>query len=185
MPLGSKALTPFRQGDLDSLCALYAIVNGMRLALEPSGGLLKAQSRNLFKRGMEFLEDDDRADIVRAGLDAKSWRRLARHMFDHLYEKGIADFKCDKSAFRRLPEDTDAATEIIESAVERGTPVAVELMRAWNHYTVVASVDREGWTLFDSHGYKRLKRKSLGVAGSGARHELGSHAIFFIPRFPM
>jgi hypothetical protein len=132
------------------------------LAIAPTE-LSKVQSRSLFKKGMQFLEDHDCGDIVRVGLDSKSWRRVARHMFDHLYEKGIADFKCGKSAFRRLPEDAGAATEIIEGAVERGMPVAVELMRAWNHYTVVVSVDREDWTLFDSHGYKRLKKKSLGL----------------------
>jgi len=182
MSVGLPELTPFRQGELDSLCGLYSIVNGIRLALAPRE-LPKAQSRTLFKSGMQRLEDEECGDIVRVGLDAKSWHRVARHMFDHLGEKGIVDLKCGKAAFRRLPEDLDTAVEMIESAVSRGTPVAIELKRAWNHYTVVESVDADGWGLFDSYRYKRIKRKSLGVEGSGARHQLGSRAIFFIPRF--
>lgn len=175
-------LSPFLQGDLDNLCGLYSIVNGIRLALAPKE-LSKAHSRSLFKKGMQFLEDEECGDIVRIGLDAKSWHRVARHMFDHLDERGLADFKCGKAAFRKLPTEINSAAAMIDSAIGRCIPVAIELKKAWNHYTVVTGIDEEGWVLFDSYGYKRVKRKSLGVAGSGARHELGPRAIFFIPRF--
>lgn len=175
-------LSPFLQGDLDNLCGLYSIVNGIRLALAPEE-LSKAHSRSLFKKGMQFLEDEECGDIVRVGLDAKSWHRVARYMFDHLDERGLTDFKCGKAAFRRLPDDLDSAVQMIESAVGHGTPVAVEFKKAWNHYTVVKSIDADGWNLFDSYRYMRIKRKSLGTEGSPAQHLLGSRAIFFIPRF--
>jgi len=132
---------------------------------------------------MHFLENEECGEVVRLGLNAKDWHRVARHLFDYLDDKNIADLKGGKTAFRLMPEDLGAAIEMVERAVARGTPVAIELKKAWNHYTVVAGVDADAWRLFDSHGHKRVKKSALGLSGSGARHELGARAILFMPRF--
>lgn len=176
----SPGLDPYCQGTFDSLCGLYAIINGIRLAI-PLERLSKAQCRSLFKYGMECLEDNDCGDIVRNGLPSKNWHALARHMFDQLYERYDIDLKCGKRAFRKLPTDGAVAIEQVEDAVARGISVAVELQPTLNHYTVVRAIDDDAWHLFDSYGYKSIKRRSLGGRCSEARHRLGPRAIFFHP----
>lgn len=175
-------MTPFRQGELDSLCGLYAILNGMQLAF-PFGQLSKVQCRSLFKFGMEFLEECDCGDIVRNGLYPKDWHALARAMFDHLYERYELDLKSGKSAFRRLPRNRADAIAEVEATLARGFPVAVELRKALNHYTVVWKAEGDSWLLFDSQRNVSIKKRSIGMSGSAARHTLGERAIFFMPRF--
>lgn len=177
----SDTIEPYRQGDLDELCGLYAIVNAIRLAEYPRRKLSRADSRLLFYRGLKFLERRGYGDAPRVGIGTELWTKLARHLLRYARKIDAAHLLSRKSAVRVLPGEIAAAVAFIEDEVAVGIPVAVELRRALNHYTVVSAYTDDRWTLFDSFGYRWLEKSSLGAQGSGARHVLGEYAVAFIP----
>ena len=178
----STELGPHRQGQLDSLCGIYAILNGMGLAAQHYGKRWSVRPKALFKQSLDFLDEQECKNITRYGLGEDDWLDLARHIFGLVAAKGAADFKRGKRALRDLPDDFDATVAEIENAVTKGTPVAIRVKKPWNHYTVVSYVDGDKWILFDSYGYKSIRRGSVGGEGSGKRFILGRKAIFFLPK---
>jgi hypothetical protein len=171
-------MTPFRQGDLDSLCGLYAIVNGMRLALPPDRSIAKADTRQLFRAGLKFLEDHDCGDAARHGIPTEDWHALARHLLKFARRREIAHFKHGRRSIRELPVDLDEAIEEIERSVARGVPVAVELGKALNHYSVIAETNEQRWILYDSQDHSWIRKRHIGY-DSSSRHVLGRRAVFF------
>ncbi|MEO5937714.1 MAG: hypothetical protein ABIQ43_01745, partial [Sphingomonas sp.] len=169
---------PFRQGDLDSLCGLYAILNGMRLVLPPDLPITKLDCRQLFREGLAFLQENDCGDAARHGIPSKDWHALARFLLKHARRNGVADFRCGKRSVRKLSADRDEAIEEIEKSVARGVPVAVELGKALNHYTVVAQTTDERWMLYDSHDHSWINKRHVGYE-KPFRHILGRRAVFF------
>lgn len=75
------SIEPLTQGSLDGLCALYAILNALRLALAKHEPLSRSRSKALFGQGIAFL--DGKCGLEAALVDGMGARRrysLARHL---------------------------------------------------------------------------------------------------------
>lgn len=172
-------IEPYAQGDLDELCGLYAIVNGIRLANHPKSPLSRTDSMRVFHRGWRFLDRRGYADAVREGVSSDLWIKLADHVARYAAKHGIARIHLGRIAQHEEPEGLPRTIAVIEETVVGGTPVAVELRKSLNHFTVVSAVTDERWILFDSYGYRWIEKRSLGTRGARARHIIGSRAISF------
>ena len=77
---------PFRQGELDGLCGIYAIINAIRLVLGPRASLLKpADWHELFVVLLESIDGPIGAAHAAAnGIETKPLRSLLRVASLHL-----------------------------------------------------------------------------------------------------
>lgn len=74
-------ITPLVQGELDTLCSLYAVINGLRLASFPNEPISMSQSRKLFACGVAYLHRlKGLGEALTEGLYTRRRLALARHL---------------------------------------------------------------------------------------------------------
>lgn len=137
-------MKPFQQGDLDSLCGMYAVVNAMRVCCGSHVSL-----RLLFRRLVKDAAADISA-ILSHGSDAddmEKYLRVASGMLWRNYKLALVfkhvEFKSHKSMKVGMAEHL-------------AKPCTAVLIGVDEHYTAVVSMEGDLWELRDSNGYKYL-----------------------------
>lgn len=175
----SQALRPFRQGDLDSLCGLYAIVNAVRKCTSTA----RVTDRD-WKLLFNHLVADDRreldaGDAVTIGIFNKPLWRRAKAACVYCRRFGF-DLEATRpfrlKEWRRL----DLPNWLAEQAARPTVAVVLGLTVPWDHWTVLNRVGQHYVTLFDSSGCRRvpLARFDLKRDRPPAVTEPGSIVVF-------
>lgn len=157
-----RVLRPYRQGDIDALCGLYAIINAVQLAVYPRR--LRGRERHaLFARGLEELERRDMLHTtLTSGMHFKLWHRLCR-----VVVAAAAELTGELLEVIVPPpgtiRTTDEALRTIRHYLRRGRPVLIELRGRLNHWTVVIGMTEARITFFDSSGHRWLMLRSIGL----------------------
>lgn len=162
-------LKPWRQGELDCLCGLYGILQGLRLAVADNAPLSKAQSTELFAAGVEFLHRKNGFhEAALAGLKARRRLALAIHL-----ARVVSNTHCpvvverpDYAAWGSI----DDLFGWIEQSLSDGKPVMAALMGGLNHFTVIAGSSATRLELFDSDGLRFVRKSSCGL--KSGRHRI-------------
>lgn len=151
-------LTPFVQGKLDCLCGLYSILNAIRLLRQPIAPISPVAARRLFEAGTASLSQKGLLDTALFhGMVIRHWKLLA----------ALLTRQASTDAFNLTVETpTKSGGKLPADSIERwmvdsladGKPVLVHLGRRHQHYTVVAGIDRNHLSLFDSWGLVRIRR---------------------------
>ena len=172
---GFEKLVPKRQGELDRLCGLYSIINGITLASYPVGGIPPSCRRLLFDEGIQFLSKAKRLDVVSLdGINERLWSRLRDHLLVHTSKLGGPPLQAVALFPAGRPSGMDEAVSHIFESIDRGSPVLLILWNAYDHCTVVAGYTATKLLLFDSFGFKWIGLRSLGLRHpyQEARHKL-------------
>lgn len=178
-----RVLTPYRQGDIDALCGLYAIINAVQLAVYPRR-LRRSERHALFSCGLKELE---RRGMLHAtltgGMHFKLWHRLCRVVVANAAELTgeLLEVVLPLPGTIRTTED---ALRLIRHHLRRGRPVLIELRGRLNHWTVVISITDARITFFDSSEHRWLHLQSVGlVRGRAApRHGIFATGIVAVRR---
>lgn len=140
-------MKPLRQGEMDSLCGLYAVVNALRIC---SGGKLsQTNAQAVFKHMVRKL-GPDLANIACSGStddDVKRYLRVALLFLEERYGMSLS-FR-----YRRFASYPRLEAAMAEHLAEPERAVVVSADR---HLTVVSAVHGTLWELRDSWGYKYL-----------------------------
>lgn len=169
-----RVLTPYRQGDLDALCGLYAIINAVQLAVYPRR-LTRAERRALFARGLDLLDSRGALfDSATDGMALRPWHRLCRAMIEAGGELAGEQLQLILPRPRQI-RTTDDALRSITHHLRRGRPVLLEVAGRLDHWTVVVSISDARLTLFDSSGHRWLLLRSIGLIRGRAAP---THGIF-------
>jgi hypothetical protein len=153
--VGLRYLEPYSQGELDSLCGLYSIINAIRLVLQPLAPVSAAKSHKLFEVGIEFLRKNGSLDpALINGINIRRWKLLAALLAEHAstakYSIAVETTKRRMSA--------QAIMRCIDESIANGSPVLLHLGRRHQHYTIIAGVTQHSIRLFDSWRLARAKR---------------------------
>ncbi|SHF08703.1 hypothetical protein SAMN02745157_1605 [Kaistia soli DSM 19436] len=159
MPL-ARLPPPFRQGNLDTLCGLYAILNAIKLALGSETSTLSRRDwQRLFRKLLR--EADHRVGLVHAtshGVDAAPLRKLIAAADKHLAKRhGLRliverPFRASESvAFKTLER---WLAEVLD---ERGSAVIVGLGGAFDHWTTAHRLTADYLCFYDSAGINRVR----------------------------
>jgi len=140
-------MKPLRQGEMDSLCGLYAVVNALRLC---SGGKLSQTHAQAVFRHMVKAVAPSLARLACSGStddDVKRYLRVALLFLEERYGIGL------KFRYR-----TCASYERLKAVVEEhlAEPDRAVVVSADRHLTVISAVHGDVWELQDSWGYKYL-----------------------------
>ena len=174
-----ESIEPYRQGNLDALCSLYALINAIRLAHD--GQLTVHAEKRLFRLGLEFLHTRRILRVVATnGLAAPQFVAMAHHLASHAKATPIRiiTYKGGRSASLRH------ALQWVTAQLKKGRPVLVELKGAYNHYSVVVGINERSLDLFDSIGYRwiEISSCSIGNARVRRRHHINHAAMFVVCR---
>jgi hypothetical protein len=180
-----RHITPLRQGDLDALCGLYAVINACRL-LVPA--LTVTSCRVLF-------EDLTRSAFAQARRHGRSSRALTISrglVFEELTALlRLAQLKIFQQTGARLaahplrPDGTCLAAlwlSLERSLSARDAVAIAGLAGREAHWTVIAGADAKRLELFDSSGRLHLARTACSVRASSRRVVIDQDEIIVISR---
>ena len=148
------ALEPSQQGELDSLCGLYAIMNAMRLAILPHGELTDEQEELILKRLVRTADRKWRfASWYLEGMGARKFLALVRVSIAVLYE--ITGYRL---IYKPIPLKVLASANSLRSAVLEASRSGQDVILAGiegedlSHWTVITGASDTTLRVFDSSG---------------------------------
>jgi len=162
-------LKPLRQGELDGLCGLYAVINALRLGMAETAPLTNARSRELAGLAIDRMYRWRRpSSNISCGMDPKHQRALANLIAQHV--SGVeADVVFERCTLDRHASIDDAFSWV-EQSLQQGKPVLALLSGAHDHFTVIRGITDRSLVLFDSAGRTRLSRAHCGI--TSGRHRI-------------
>ncbi len=176
---GAQHGAPYRQGDLDSLCGLYATVNALRVALAPTRALKRREAQELFVAGLAYLNRGATLhEFSAAGMSPATLHRLAKHL--SVRASQVTGTKVSVARPPRRPWKRAVLLRTIDDALGHGAPVIVGLEQSYDHYTVITGATAARYRLFDSGRLQWIARDSLGVPGSQHRHQLSVGSVLVV-----
>lgn len=155
-------IKPLRQGALDSLCGVYAILNAVRLLAYPDKHIHMRDLKTLFRRGVKILSKQRHLKFTLSwGLDPVPWDRFLERFLPDV--ETVVGFRIKQ---HRVFEAGDGrkVSEVargLRSHLDQGHPIVLILGGAYDHWTVIAGHSDQRLHLFDSYGYCWISTRSL------------------------
>ena len=177
----SRILKPYKQGDLDPLCGLYATINAIRLAIYEEKKLTKRHARELMEAGFNYFggRKGKLLSVCTHGMGKSRRLKLIQHLFEYVLEEwGV---QLELISFVQIEEESlkKGFYTFLETVLTSGNPVTVDLSGEHEHFTVISGLTSTYIELFDSDGLKRLARRSvrIGFGKTSIRHSLNPIGI--------
>jgi hypothetical protein len=170
---------PFRQGDLDGLCGLYAVVNAIRLALRPLSRFDYAIFSDFFEELV--AEIDKHQGFGKASVSGLTTPRLVRllKLAGEVVESNLG-FKLEVGRpllASRRPSLDDAIGHLRSELRRPATALLLGLGGEYDHWTVVRRITRASILLYDSAGYSRIAIRECRMGHETRRSAQCAHVI--------
>jgi hypothetical protein len=156
----SRLPRPRQQGDIDGLCGFYAIINALRLAFQPLGGLGVQQERLIWRSIVRAADRKYRfATVFLGGTHTYQFLDLARYAAksaSRLTGKKVVL----KPLFRRDVEACARSLDAVIAALKAKGHASILAgldNRELSHWTVITGVSRSTLRVLDSDGFHYLK----------------------------
>jgi hypothetical protein len=169
----ARRLIPSWQGQYDSFCSIYAIINGLRLVLAPIAPLSAEECERLFRFGVRLLaERQELAACAQEGLEVPSYQIVAHEMASYIAQRSSMMVAVEQI----FPSDDGVQlvdlVDAVRAAIERQCVALISLTGTYDHYTVICGYSPARLRLFDSHGYAWINIAACDVAkpSATARH---------------
>lgn len=163
-----KAVTanPRMQGDRDSLCGFYTILNGLRLALEKEGGLAPRHERAIWRFLIRYADRRWRfASIYLQGLSTRQLITLAYRgaaKAAELSGKAIVF----KPISRTLITECQSQIEAVVATLLKADHVSIVAGfegRDISHWSIMRGRTAKSMLLLDSEGWQRISFASCAL----------------------
>lgn len=176
---GAPRAAPYRQGDLDGLCGLYAIINAFAAVMAPAVPLGRPEARLMFGAGIVWLEERKKLRAVAiGGMEDELVFELAQHMAESLASwlgRAVVVSRPRPGTWRRK-----RLLAVVDDALAHGHAVIAGLGHTHEHVSVIVRGTPSRYTLSDSDGLRWIARSSVGTEDSKRRHRLGPHDIIIV-----
>lgn len=164
-----RSLRPYRQGDLDSLCGVYAIVNAMRLLLSDASAFGPAQAHELFwhlcTRGKARSAVDD-------GLETAEVWALATRAAAHVRRHSAAEVHLTRPFRRAGHRSFSSLSRHFAPLLQgEGTALLLAFEGRRSHWSVATGVTDHYLRVFDSAGMRRVRLDLCRLVGERTADE--------------
>jgi hypothetical protein len=151
------------QGDLDSLCGLYAVINAVRKAAKDVQPIRDEDCIWLFNRLIATLDDqkDTLRHAVIDGLTQRDVGRLLAATNELVQKRFKATLSYQRPFWRKRNVGVKSLCRLL--AFHEQEPATALLVGFSEHWSVIDSITRSGLRLLDSSNYGRLPFNKLAV----------------------
>jgi hypothetical protein len=144
-------LVPYRQGGLDTMCGLYAVVNATRLVIEPRRRMKRAACVALFAELIDELATcDSLVPALSEGCDAKLIARMLRRAKRWLRTNRGVKLRIERPYARRKRRARRKLVPLLTTHLSQLGRAAI--IGTTDHWTVARDIAADKVLLFDSNG---------------------------------
>lgn len=154
-------LRPYLQGNLDSLCGVYALINGIRWALRNDSVSAKGEHwEELFRiLTNHAIKDRGHLELVSEGLSLYGMIALMHVARGHLREYHDIELSFRRPfALGRPTEPEEVVKRMSDHLRKPDTAVIAAVYGTLNHWCVTKQIDDRHVDLFDSDRLARLPK---------------------------
>jgi hypothetical protein len=163
----SQVVRPYRQGELDSLCGVYCVVNAVRLAARPHRQLGRTTSTALFAVLVRELDERHRLrKVVTDGMGTRLVARLLRQAQRWLQDEHGLRLEV-RAPFRKKDAPGHCLEVLTAYLAQPGTAAVVATEE---HWTVAQAVGSKRLHLFDSN--RRVYFRLTVTHGAGGKGQV-------------
>lgn len=170
----SISVEPWQQGELDLLCGVYAVLNGIKTAA-PMHASIKSQWDDIFYAIACKLEDDAASfNILSYGLNRRSLGIALRAAGDWLESNSGSQLFVSWPFYSSPTVKAESVLMRLQDHLSVPNTAAIVCVSGRiDHWTVVTDVTARRVRLFDSIGMKFIRRASIGSFGDEtARYQI-------------
>jgi hypothetical protein len=158
--LRRRKMKPYEQGALDGLCAVYSIVNAVRII----SGLGEEESKELFKEIILYLEKtNDLSKILLSGIGLPTIGSILNDVVGERISRRSMPFKQYQDT--PLEEFWSEMMDFLNDGDRRAILIGLD-GRLWDHWSIVESITEKQIHFFDSYKLKRLNRSRCATIRS-------------------
>jgi hypothetical protein len=170
---------PYRQGRLDSLCGLYALVNATTWALRGTAPLTTRDAQLLMQHLIADLEARGKLSAAMAyGLTIPAFGRVMDAAEDWLSDRKRVDLIREKPFHKRKRVSGNAFQAELKRHFSGANKSAVLMIHDHvKHWTVATGVSRTGMRLADSEERRKIQFSSCVVTARFRRNNERTHLI--------
>lgn len=159
-PRNSVLRRPRQQGDIDGLCGFYAVLNALRVAYEPIGGLSSQHELLIWASLVRYADRKWRfALLFLGGTHTYQFLDLARYSVKLAYKltgDKVVLKPLLRSDFAACAAPLDAAVEAMTRKGCRSILAAIE-SKDTSHWTVITGISASTLRVLDSDGFHFLR----------------------------
>jgi hypothetical protein len=162
---GAHLITPYQQGQLDSLCGLYALLNAICVIHAPFHPLSGKATRSLFVAATRKLASDARLRAaLHDGMSPNGQHRLAKALFSApiLVQRPTLIFQVHKP---RLKTSGDFE-HFVAATIKRGAVLLVCFEGRMSHHTTITGISAQRLILADSSGMQFIYSGSFSFSAN-------------------
>jgi hypothetical protein len=168
-------MRPFRQGSLDRLCGVYAVVNATQLALQDYRQMTSGNRQELFEHLIDQLNNDGLLlDAITQGINANTLRTLLRCTANWLLGKYELQLSVQRPFYHAKSFTSETFANALDMRLRhQHTAAILSLVYYCNHWTVIHNITAKSLVLYDSAGKNRLAQKKVNLRSThGNAHQL-------------
>lgn len=178
--MATPHLPPFRQGELDGLCGVYAAINAIRLLLGRNGRRLTGEDWQCLFAELLACADESvgAASAAVSGIETRPFRKLLKSAAKHLRdEHGIELNSAPLVPRRDRPTFKSLLDRFRETVSLPNRAVILTVEGHISHWSVLYGVANRYLLLFDSSGYCRLSIRNCRMPYEPSRPVFREHII--------
>ncbi|WP_421521893.1 hypothetical protein [Ochrobactrum quorumnocens] len=171
-------LRPYLQGNLDSLCGIYALINAIRWALRNELASTKGPHwEELFRRLTNHaVKEMGHLDLPTSGLSLYAMIGLTHIGRDYVSDELNVELSLRRPFAIKKPIEADQTIESMSRHLQQTNTAALAAVYGkLNHWSVITAIDDKQAQLFDSERIKQLPITSLQPKEFVDRRERRSH----------
>ena len=168
-------MEPYRQGDLENLCGLYALINATRLAAPM---LTKEECQEVYLASLRWLRKRKGfLGILNEGLAVHTLLSLHKAVFQRQWPKITLH-----RAFPRKPASAEEFWSRMEEEASRANQgMFIGIGGDENHWSAVREITGSRICLFDSCGRQFLNRSLCGYSDEqNKKYVIGPGYVFLL-----
>lgn len=179
MPVAEKILAPFNQGDLDSLCGVYCVMNAVRflcpeLGRQKSIGLFQVLSESLTTNRVTAYE------MVGLGIEIPTVHALVEAACNYLQE--VLDTSIVSATLTSKIRRFDDLWAALSEGLGDNQVAIIGLSGRHDHWTVAYRMTARTIRLFDSDSMKVLQRARCSLRNPRVPYQIDPEEIIFVRR---
>jgi hypothetical protein len=168
-PPSKRRVKPFAQGDLDSMCGIYAIINAFRALCREISWEISTQ---LFQHLVGCLKrHTKRAHFpIIFGTGWSLLRKLLGEAQSYLRKKLNIEFAIEPKGRELKSKSLAAAWRRLSAIVDDATVLLLPLSGRWDHWTVIYDINARKMRLVDSSHRRELTRSQCTLGAAKTRY---------------
>lgn len=167
-----QTLRPYRQGELDSLCGIYAIINALRWAAGPEVITTRITTGLFWFLTDQAIKEQGNLGLCSGGIGLLHQRQLIKRVITTLAAEHRLRFGYDLMPTGSLTCLGDPEVSLAIAMADHEAIILNLNYTEW-HWSVVEAVAGDKLKLFDSVGWRTLPRRRLSFGTSFVLRFLG------------